>query len=67
MILLERWCVRGSVVGVIYASCKPRGESVCWVVGRMEWPLNIVFRPGSSEDNAVAWAVEERRATLAPV
>jgi hypothetical protein len=20
-----------------------------------EWPLNIVFRPGSSENNAVAW------------
>jgi hypothetical protein len=39
------------VFGVVYAK---RGVD-CWVVRGTEWPLNIVFRPGSSENNAVAW------------
>jgi hypothetical protein len=52
--VLESICARGGVVGVVYASQEAKA-GVCWVVGGMEWPLNIVFRPGNSEDNAVAW------------
>jgi len=52
--VLERIYARGGVVGVVYASQEAKA-GVCWVVGGMEWPLNIVFRPGNSEDNAVAW------------
>jgi hypothetical protein len=61
------WSARG-VVGVVYASQGAKA-GVCWVVRRMEWPLNIVFRPGSSENNAVAWRGwrGEPKATLAPV
>jgi hypothetical protein len=51
MVLLERIC---AVVGVVYASQEAKA-GVCWVVEGVEWPLNIVFRPGNSEDNAVAW------------
>lgn len=43
------------VWSVWYIQAKGAKAGVCWVVGGMEWPLNIVFRPGNSEDNAVAW------------
>ena len=53
-------CARGGVVGKVFGVvCANRLQEAkagdCWVVGGMEWPLNIVFRRGSSEDNAVAW------------
>jgi hypothetical protein len=58
--VLERICARGGVVDVVYVYASQEAKAgVCWVVGwrleGMEWPLNIVFRPGNSEDNAVAW------------
>ena len=41
-----------------YVQAKAKARD-CWVVGwdgwRDEMPLNIVFRPSDSEDNAVAW------------
>jgi hypothetical protein len=37
------------------------------VVEGIEWPLNIVFRPGNSEDNAVAWRGFERAVERQPL
>lgn len=50
----ESICAGGGVVGVVCGSQEAKA-GVCWVVGGMEWPLNIVFRPINSEENAVAW------------
>jgi hypothetical protein len=37
------------------------------VVEGVEWPLNIVFRAGNSEDNAVAWREFERAVERQPL
>lgn len=55
------WYWRGYVLAAVwlvwyrYMQAKKRKQEFAGVVGGMEWPLNIVFRPGNSEDNAVAW------------